>query len=95
MDMRFHVIRDHMLQDQFHIYWNKGKNNLDDYYTKQHPPWHQFKICPHVLNNPPMTKYYSSKGVLVVPSRGLCPGTPCTTTDITDNVISKSSVFQD
>ena len=38
MDMRFHFIRDRMLQGQFHIYWDPGKNNVGDYYTKHHPP---------------------------------------------------------
>ena len=94
MDMRFHVIRDRMLQGQFHIYWDKGENNLGDYYTKNHPPWHQFKMRPRVLNNPPGTKYYSSKGVLVVPRRGPKPGTPRTTSDVTSDVINKSKVFQ-
>ena len=76
--MRFHLVRDRMLQGQFHIYWDKGENNFGDYYTKHHPPHHQHKMRPKVLNNPPGTKYYSGKGVLVVPRRGPKPGTPRT-----------------
>ena len=34
IDMRFHVIRNRMLQGPFHIYWDKGGNNFGDYYTK-------------------------------------------------------------
>ena len=73
MDMRFHFVRDRMLQGQFYIYWDKGENNIGDYYTKQHPPWHQYNMRPVVLNNPLDTKYYSGKGVLVVPRRGPKP----------------------
>ena len=36
---------------------------------KHHPPQHYVKMRPIVLNNPPDTKYHSSKGVLVVPRR--------------------------
>ena len=69
MDMHFHFVWDRMLQGQFYIYWDKGENNIGDYYTKQHPPWHQYNMRPVVLNNPLDTKYYSGKGVLVVPHR--------------------------
>ena len=31
MDMRFHLVRDRMLQGQFYIYWDKGGNNSGDY----------------------------------------------------------------
>ena len=97
MDMRFHFIRDRMLQGQFHIYWDPGKNNVGDYYTKHHHPLHQFKMRPVVLNNPPNTKYYSGKGVLVVPRRGpkavsKGPKTGHTTT-AKMAVISQSKVF--
>ena len=37
MDMRFHFIRDCMLQGQFHIYWDPGKNNVGDYYPPSSP----------------------------------------------------------
>ena len=99
IDMRFHSIRDRMLQGQFHIYWDAGVNNLADYYTKHHPPWHQFKMRPVVMNNPPNTKYYSGKGVLVVPRRGpktvsKGPNTGLTTT-VNKTVISQSKVFTD
>ena len=37
LDMRFYWIRDRTKQGQFHIYWDAGRNNLADYYTKHHP----------------------------------------------------------
>ena len=69
VDMRFHWLKDRYNLGQFYIYWDKGEGNLGDYYTKNHPPWHQFKMRPIVLNNPLDTKYYSSKGVLVTSRR--------------------------
>ena len=43
MDMRFHWIRDRVKQGQFRVYWKAGKENLGDYFTKHHPPWHHRK----------------------------------------------------
>jgi hypothetical protein len=40
MDMQFHWLRDCKSQDQFKIYWQPGKTNLADYFTKHHPPNH-------------------------------------------------------
>ena len=94
MDMRFHIIRDRMLQGQFHVYWDRGEDNLGDYYTKHHPPWHQFKMCPKVLNNPPGTKYHSSKGVLVVPRRGPKLRIPRITTDVINDVKRKRNMLE-
>ena len=37
IDMRFHWLRDRTRQGQFYIFWDSGKNNLADYYTKHHP----------------------------------------------------------
>ena len=37
IDMRFHWLRDRTNQGQFHIYWDRGQNNLADFYTKHHP----------------------------------------------------------
>ena len=37
IDMRFHWLRDRVNQHQFHVYWESGKTNLADYYTKHHP----------------------------------------------------------
>ena len=70
MNMQFHFIKDRVLQGQFHIYWEPGKNNMGDYFTKHYHPWHQFIMRPATLNNSLNTSYYSNKGVLVVPWRG-------------------------
>ena len=37
IDVRFYWLRDRAKQGQFHIFWDSGKNNLADYFTKHHP----------------------------------------------------------
>jgi len=44
IDMRFFWLRDRTNQNQFHLYWNKGDDNLADYFTKQHPAQHHKKM---------------------------------------------------
>ena len=44
MDMRFYWLRDRAKQQQFHIHWKKGENNLADYFTKNHSPSHHKKM---------------------------------------------------
>ena len=36
-DMRYYWFRDRMNQLQFNIFWESGKMNHTDYYTKHHP----------------------------------------------------------
>ncbi len=38
MDMHFNWLRDQEAQSQFKIYWQPGRTNLADYFTKHHPP---------------------------------------------------------
>jgi hypothetical protein len=40
MDMHFYWVKDRVKQDQFHIYWGPGYQNLADYFTKHHSPMH-------------------------------------------------------
>ena len=50
MDMRFHWLRDRDAQGQFKIYWQPGKTNLADYFTKHHPPPHHVNIRAEFLS---------------------------------------------
>ena len=43
-DMRYHWLRDRISQKQFHFYWQPGKNNDADYFTKHHPTVHHRQI---------------------------------------------------
>ena len=49
MDMRFHWLRDREAQEQFRIYWRRGKTNLADYFTKHHPPSHHANVRSEFL----------------------------------------------
>ena len=45
-DMNFHWIQDQAVQDIFEFFWDKGKNNDADYYTKNQPPNYHQNIQP-------------------------------------------------
>jgi hypothetical protein len=49
MDMRFHWLRDRKAQGQFKIYWQLGKTNLADYFTKHHAPAHHVNVRAEFL----------------------------------------------
>jgi hypothetical protein len=54
IDMRFHWLRDRQCQEQFRIYWQPGKSNYADYWTKHHPAKHhkhtrQQFLTPHIV----------------------------------------------
>jgi hypothetical protein len=59
IDVRFYWLRDRAQQGQFYIFWDSGKHNLADYYTKHHPvtyhrtmrPIHTFveRLSPETL----------------------------------------------
>ncbi len=54
MDMQFHWLRDRECQQQFRIYWQPGKLNYADYWTKHHPTAHHWNIrkgflTPHTV----------------------------------------------
>lgn len=55
IDMRFYWLRDRVEQNQFHIYWAPGANNLADYFTKHHSPQHHLAVRPiyvHTISSP-------------------------------------------
>ena len=39
-DMRYHWLQDRTTRKQFNVYWEKGKNNDADYFTKHHSTKH-------------------------------------------------------
>ena len=49
MDMKFHWIHDQINQKLILVYWDKGKNNYGDYFTKHHPPTHHKLMRPKFL----------------------------------------------
>jgi hypothetical protein len=47
--MCLHWLRDRKAQDQSRIYWQPGKTNLADYFTKHHPPLHHVNVRSEFL----------------------------------------------
>ena len=43
-DMRYHWLRDRLSQRQFNFFWQPGKHNHADYFTKHHPTVHHRQI---------------------------------------------------
>jgi hypothetical protein len=61
LDMRFHWLRSHDAQRQFHYYWQPGTQNLADYFTKHHPATCHKSVRPTILpavNNPEYRKLF-------------------------------------
>ena len=48
MDMRFHWVTDRVQQQQFFVYWAPGKENLADYFSKHHPPYHHTNMRKNI-----------------------------------------------
>jgi hypothetical protein len=56
--MRFHLMKERIQQQQFHLYWEKDALNMADYFTKHHPPRHH-KLMRHKYlqnENPKVTR---------------------------------------
>ena len=49
IDMRYHWIQDRIQQKQFDVYWQPGKDNLADYFSKHHAPGHHKAMRPTYL----------------------------------------------
>jgi hypothetical protein len=49
MDMWYQLLQDCKTQGQFKIYWQPGKMNLADYFTKHHPPAHHINVRAEFL----------------------------------------------
>jgi hypothetical protein len=46
IDVRFYWLRDRVKQGQFYVFWDAGKNNIADYFTKHHPPAYHKRMRP-------------------------------------------------
>jgi hypothetical protein len=49
MDVQFHWLSDRKSQDQFKMYWRLRETNLEDYFTKHHPPNHHTNVRAEFL----------------------------------------------
>ena len=48
-DMQLNWQRDKKAHNEFNIYWDKGKNNQANYFTKHHPPKHHREQRPKYI----------------------------------------------
>ena len=46
IDVRFYWVRDRVRQGQFTVFWDAGKHNKADFYTKHHPPSYHRQMRP-------------------------------------------------
>ena len=51
MDMQYHWLKDRQTQNHFDFYWEPGKTNLGDVYTKHYPPKYHRTLRPYILMN--------------------------------------------
>jgi hypothetical protein len=67
MDMRFYWIQDRVSQGQFTVHWQKGSDNLADYFTKHHPPAHHILMRPIYIHTSNLAHTIAPewKGVLI------------------------------
>jgi hypothetical protein len=49
IDMRYHWVRDRIVQGQFRVQWRPGKENKADYFTKHHSGAHHQHMRLHYL----------------------------------------------
>jgi hypothetical protein len=53
IDMRFHWVRDRIKQGQFTVKWQKGADNLADFFTKALPAYVHQEMMPKLVYVPP------------------------------------------
>jgi hypothetical protein len=49
-DMCYHWLRDRIAQKHLHVFWDKGRNNLANYFNKHHPPHHHRIMRPKYIH---------------------------------------------
>ena len=53
-DMRYYWLREKQHNKDFNIFWESGKTNHGDYFTKHHPGSYHQEVGPrYVRDNPP------------------------------------------
>jgi hypothetical protein len=72
INMHFYWLHDRVHQGQFHVFWESGKENMADYWTKYHPTYHLWPCAQRsfirALVIYPMHKTLAR---LLVPSEGV------------------------
>ena len=47
--MIFYWVRDRIQKNHFYLFWEEGKENLEDYVTKYHPIYHHRAMRPRYV----------------------------------------------
>ena len=55
IDMRYHWVRDQVQQGKLAVVWEKGQDNLADFFTKAHPVHHHKAMRATFVNTPKRT----------------------------------------
>ena len=66
--MRFYWLVGIVEQGQFNVYWDSGKKNLADYFTKHHPPSHHRRLRPACLHAKHSPSSLQGRAELLAPS---------------------------
>ena len=69
IDMKFYWVHDRIRQNNFHILWEEGNENLVDYVTKHQPLWHHRTMQPRYLKA--KTKKETKKTGKMEPEEGV------------------------
>ena len=72
IDMRFHWIRDRIVQHQFKVIWQKGIDNVADYFTKIHPTSHHRQRRHLYVHTELIGRIASSKSESQQQASGVC-----------------------
>ena len=73
MDMKYHWLRDRIVQKQFRHYWAPGAENKGDYVTKHHAPIHHQAMRPTFLTNiAALTSLRAQRTSPVLPAARVC-----------------------
>jgi len=70
MDMRYHWIRDRVIQGQYLVIWQAGRDNIADYFTKVHPPAHHRRRRHIYVDTLPVGRHCINKAKSLV--TGVC-----------------------
>ena len=57
IDMCFYWVRDHVDQNEFHVYWAPAHLNLADYFTKHHTPSHHRQMRKYFVHTTASPKF--------------------------------------
>ena len=68
IDMRFYWVKDRVNQGQFIVYWQKGADNLADYFTKHHSLAHHRLMRSRYLLELHKPSTYAAKNAVETPT---------------------------